>query len=98
MHHPQDCTGDVHHGFCGGGAQIVGFDQSGPFFVLVRNPAVATPELSMLFVDLTSHTSAICRNKKTLQRSLQHGSCAHLLKFPLWPSTIAIERSSLGIH
>ena len=23
---PQDCTGDVHHGFCGGGAQIVGFD------------------------------------------------------------------------
>ena len=23
---PQDCTGDVHHGFRGGGARIVGFD------------------------------------------------------------------------
>ena len=23
---PPDCTGDVHHGFCGGGARIVGFD------------------------------------------------------------------------
>ena len=21
MHHPQDCTGDVHHGFCGRGAR-----------------------------------------------------------------------------
>ena len=26
LHHPQDCTGDVLHGFCRGGARIVGFD------------------------------------------------------------------------
>ena len=26
VYHPQDCTGDVHHGFCGGGARIVGFE------------------------------------------------------------------------
>ena len=26
VYHPQDCTGDIHHGFCGGGARIVGFD------------------------------------------------------------------------
>ena len=26
VYHPQDCTGDVHHGFCGGGARIMGFD------------------------------------------------------------------------
>ena len=25
-YHPQDCTGDVHHGFCGGGARIAGFE------------------------------------------------------------------------
>ena len=25
-YHPQDCTGDVHHCFCGGGAWIAGFD------------------------------------------------------------------------
>ena len=26
VYHPQDCTGDVHHGFCGGGARTVGFE------------------------------------------------------------------------
>ena len=26
LHNPQDYTGDIHHGFCGGGARIVGFD------------------------------------------------------------------------
>ena len=26
VYHPQDCTGDVHHGFCGGGVRIVGFE------------------------------------------------------------------------
>ena len=26
VYHPQDCTGSVHHGFCGGGARIVGFE------------------------------------------------------------------------
>ena len=26
VYHSQDCTGDVHHGFRGGGARIVGFD------------------------------------------------------------------------
>ena len=26
VYHPQDCTGDVHHGFYGGGARIVGLD------------------------------------------------------------------------
>ena len=26
VHHPQDCTGDFHHGFRGGGARIAGFD------------------------------------------------------------------------
>ena len=25
IHHPQDCTGDVHLGFCGGDARMVGF-------------------------------------------------------------------------
>ena len=25
-YHHQDCTGDVHHGFCGRAARIVGFD------------------------------------------------------------------------
>ena len=25
-HNRQDCTGNVHHGFSGGGAHIVGFD------------------------------------------------------------------------
>ena len=30
VYHPQDCTGDVHHCFCGGGARIVGFDQEWP--------------------------------------------------------------------
>ena len=30
IHHPQDCTGNVHHGFCGGGARIVGFDPTPP--------------------------------------------------------------------
>ena len=29
VYHPQDCTGDVHHGFYGGGARIVGFDNWG---------------------------------------------------------------------
>ena len=28
-HHPQDCTGNVHHGFCGGGARIVGIENWG---------------------------------------------------------------------
>ena len=28
VYHPQDYNGDVHHGFCGGGARIVGFDSS----------------------------------------------------------------------
>ena len=27
VYHPQDCTGDVHHGFCGGGARIMGFEK-----------------------------------------------------------------------
>ena len=27
VYHPQDCTGDVHHRFCGGGARIVGFEK-----------------------------------------------------------------------
>ena len=26
--YPQDCTGDVHHGFCGGGARIEGSMQN----------------------------------------------------------------------
>ena len=26
IHQPQGCTGDVHHGFCGGGGRIVGYD------------------------------------------------------------------------
>ena len=26
IHHPLDCTCDVYHGFCVGGARIVGFD------------------------------------------------------------------------
>ena len=31
VYHPQDCTGDVHHGFCGGGAWIVGFEKNNVF-------------------------------------------------------------------
>ena len=29
--HPYSCTGDVHHGFCGGGARIVGLDANHGF-------------------------------------------------------------------
>ena len=29
IHYSWDCTGDVHHGVCGGGARIVGFDKAG---------------------------------------------------------------------
>ena len=32
VYHPQDCTGGVHHGFCGGGARIVGFDNRKAIF------------------------------------------------------------------
>ena len=28
VYHPQDCTGDVHHGFSGGGARFVGFESA----------------------------------------------------------------------
>ena len=27
VYHPQNGTGDVHHGFCGGGARIVGLEE-----------------------------------------------------------------------
>ena len=35
VYHPQDCTGDVHHGFCGGGARIVGFENGLKRFALI---------------------------------------------------------------
>ena len=42
-YHSQDCTGDVHRGFCGGGARVVGFE---PSFDWPRNPNWGSPTIA----------------------------------------------------